>query len=208
MTHAKLAFHYMNFRVLRLDPAYHRLLPNEKVVAKQEFLSAFESAAERMPVAAYAGSGLSAACDVLIWRVSPHLKDLHAMTARLQSAGMGKFLSPARSWLGTVSADRYAWPLRGGRSPGQPPIGNAPNVVVRAARRVGSGAWPEEARFAGARVHLADGRGLGDVDWVTAFETADPLQHREFAAAAPSCAESETVVGILAPIRDIVDSLG
>ena len=35
---------FMNFQLNRLDGSYHVLLPNEKVVAKQELLTAFDTA--------------------------------------------------------------------------------------------------------------------------------------------------------------------
>src|SRR3990167_2752622 len=101
---------YMNFHFMRLEPGYHRLISNEKVVAKQEFLSAFDAMQHRMPIASYALSGLNSDCDLLIWRVSRRLEDLHAMSCRLQYSGLGKYLLTTRTLLGTVSGERYVLP--------------------------------------------------------------------------------------------------
>ena len=84
---------FVNFQILRIDPRYHTLLSNEKVVAKQEFLSCYDTFQRQMKLAAYGLTGLSASGDLLIWRVSPDLALFNQMTGRLQGAGLGKYLT-------------------------------------------------------------------------------------------------------------------
>ncbi|MEK9144618.1 MAG: chlorite dismutase family protein, partial [Elusimicrobiota bacterium] len=93
---------FVNFQVLRIDPRYHTLLSNEKVVAKQEFLSCFDTFQRQMKLAAYGLAGLSASGDLLLWRASPDIGAFNQMTGRLQGAGLGKYLTPSRSFLGTT----------------------------------------------------------------------------------------------------------
>ncbi|MEK7747370.1 MAG: chlorite dismutase family protein, partial [Elusimicrobiota bacterium] len=95
---------FVNFQVLRIDPRYHTLLSNEKVVAKQEFLSCFDTFQRQMKLATYGLTGLSASGDLLLWRASPDLGAFNQMTGRLRGAGLGKYLTPSRSFLG--AADR------------------------------------------------------------------------------------------------------
>ncbi|MEK7743279.1 MAG: chlorite dismutase family protein, partial [Elusimicrobiota bacterium] len=94
---------FVNFQVLRIDPRYHTLLSNEKVVAKQEFLSCFDTFQRQMKLATYGLTGLCASCDLLLWRTSPDLGAFSRMTGRLQGAGLGKYLTPSRSFLGTAA---------------------------------------------------------------------------------------------------------
>lgn len=201
--------YFMNFRFLRLDPDYHKLLANEKVVAKQQFLATWDRVAEHMPVAAYAMTGLSTDCDLLIWRVTAHLTDLNAMSAQLHGSGLGRFLIGVRSWLGTARG-RYENPRAPiGKSEAPAAVlGRSPYLVVRSVRGARPESVPDPARFPAAHLHVVDSAGFDDRDFVTAFETANPLDHRAFVAACGPAPESVTATCILAGIREIVDSFG
>lgn len=203
---------FMNFRFLRLDFSFHKLMPNEKVVARQEFLAVFDTVAEHMPVAVFAVTGLRSDADVLIWRVTRHLTDLHAMSSRLQAAGLGRYLLPTRTWTGTVTGERYAAkPKERGRSAeaeGDGVLGLARYLMVRAVRGEAPGSLPPPSAFPSAHVHVADCTGIDDPAFVTAFETEDPLDHRRYVAASPTAIEAATYTCIRASMREIIDSFG
>ena len=199
---------YMNFRFFRLDPIYLRLMANEKVVAKQEFLATFDSVQERMPIATYALTGLRSDCDLMIWRVTPHVKDLHAMSARVQSSGFGKYLIPTASYTGTVTGGQYALPKRERGRRDSPPnvLGTTPYLVVEALRGVRP---PAPEGCPAGRLHVADSAGLDEQDFVLACETDDPLKYRAFAAKALQGAERRaTYICLQGAMREIIDSLG
>lgn len=191
---------YMNFRLLRLDGAFHRLLPNEKVVAKQELLSAFDAAERTLSISAYATTGLSD-CDLLLWRLSPDVEELHEASCRLHRAGMGKYLEGVRSYLGTVPADRYAV------AAGKPPIlGKAPYLSLRILPSSAGPALQKLQGFPAERLHAADLTGFGADGWAAAFEAQDPLEHRRLAQALPPA--SEVHFALHRETRDLVDNLG
>lgn len=199
---------YMNFRFYRLDSAYLHLMANEKVVAKQEFMATFDSVQERMPIATYALTGLRSDCDLMIWRVTPHIKDLHAMSARLQSSGLGKFFIPAASFTGTVTGNQYALPKTkvGARSAPPKILGIAPYLVVEALR---GDPPPAAGNCSAGKLHIADSRSLDDQDVILACETDDPLKYRAFAAEALKGREPRaTYICLQGAMREIIDSLG
>lgn len=191
---------YMNFRLLRLEGAFHRLLPNEKVVAKQELLSAFDAVERTLSIEAYAVTGLGD-CDLLLWRLSPSLEELHEASCRLHRSGMGKYLAGVRSYLGTVPADRYK-PLSG-----KPPVlAQAPYLSLRVLPPSAGPALETLQGFPAERLHVADLTGFGADGWLAAFEAQDPLEHRRLARALPQASEAH--FALHREVRDLVDNLG
>lgn len=204
---------YMNFAFLRLDPAYHRLMKNEKVVAKQEFLASYDTYQAKIPTAAYALTGVRADCDIMFWRIAPRIDDFNSMSCRLQESGVGKYLTPARSLLGTVAGQDYVPPavLKGSKKGETPKIlGKSPYLFVRPVIGGDPGALPRTVGLPTARLHVADCSGLDDHDYILAFETQEPTEYRTFMAkwADAPTAQCPTYVCLLREIRDIVDSLG
>lgn len=200
--------HYMNFQFLRLESAYHQLMSNEKVVAKQEFLSAFDSMAHRMPIASYAMTGLKTDCDILLWRVSRRLEDLHAMSTRLHYSGLGKYLVTTRSFLGTVSGPRYT--TAAPRVGEEPPVilGRKPYLIVAPVFHPTRETLPQNDPSPSSHLHIADATGLDDPDHIVAFETGDPAEFRQFGKAWKIASDTSTYTCILASIKEIIDSFG
>ncbi len=91
---------YSSFMFLKLDPAFRRLISNEKIAAKQEFENLVASCQEKIFLRTYLISGLRADCDVLFWRMSQDLDFLQELCARTFSAGIGRWLLPTHSFLG------------------------------------------------------------------------------------------------------------
>ncbi|MFH2205068.1 MAG: chlorite dismutase family protein [Elusimicrobiota bacterium] len=202
--------YYMNFHFLRLDHSYHKLISNEKVVAKQDFLSAFDAMAHHMPIATYALSGLRSDCDMLIWRVSRRLEDLHAMSCRLQYSGIGKYLITARTMLGTVSGTRYTPPPQEDTDADGGPtvIGKAPYLIVQPILKNTRNSMPQNDPSSESHLHIADATGLDDPDHIVAFETKDPLEFRQFAESWKIAPDTPTYTCIQAGIKEIIDSFG
>lgn len=98
---------YVQFLFMKVDPAFYALLPNEKVVARQELLSLLDKYSEKLAVIPYSLVGLRADCDLLFWRVSDSLELLEEMSLRLRSVGMGKHLRPVHSLLAVASPPIY-----------------------------------------------------------------------------------------------------
>jgi len=199
---------------LRLDVVFHQLMTNEKVVARQEFMSSFDSFQSKFPVATYALTGLRSDCDILLWRLSTSLDDFHRMSSRLQESGIGKYLFSTHSYLGCVPASRYAWTPGAAHEP-KGVLGTADYLFVRPVWGRAPDPLPDPALFPSARIHIAETFDLPERGFVLAFETPEPREYRDYLAAwnakgsAPSQAQQEpTFVCLLREMRDIVDSFG
>ncbi len=179
---------YAALQILKVEPAYRALLTNEKLAARQEFLSAFDRGAARVRTAAYALAGLAADGDLLVVRASARLEDLNAGAASAADSGLGRHLTPVALYLGTLPAVP------------PPPAGRYICLVpFDAAPRLGAPA--------GARLELLDGRGLGATAAVAMLEGDNPLMGRAFLEAVGRPATGTVRTGLYAEIRDIVDSL-
>lgn len=212
------AAQYANFQFLRLEARFHSLLPNEKVVAKQEFLSACDTFQRQLGVASYALTGLRADCDILLWRVSRSLEALSEMTSRLQYSGMGKFLAPAYSFLGTVEGPELGAGFGSGKylfvHPCRP--SSAPGGPTRAEELMGIVQLRQQAESAALRLHVADCVGLDAAGFVLAFETDTPEEYRRFVRSMVEDSETKLAAATLGgasftclqrAIPDIVDAL-
>jgi len=216
---------FMNFQLLRLDSSYHSLMSNEKVVAKQEFLSSLDAEQRRIPIATYALTGLRADCDLLLWRVASSLEQLQDMSSRLQSSGMGKFIVPVYSFLGAVSDASYVRVQAADKSDAPRPqsFGAARYLFVQpliAAAGASRAEIPKEfsrtaAAHGAVRMHAADCAGFDDPDYLFAFETDDPaawsrlaIELRGGPIASLTERETPTFAAIARDVRDLVDEIG
>ncbi len=98
---------YVNFAFYKLDPAFRRLQSNERIVHKQEFLSAIEGFQKKLMFLTYSLVGLRADCEILFWRIGQDLDAFQEMTSRLQSTGIGKYLIPVYSYLAMTKRSLY-----------------------------------------------------------------------------------------------------
>ena len=179
--------YFATIQALRVEPSFRALLANEKVSAREDYLRAFDRGAEHVRSGAYALSGLADGADILILRASARIEDLHAATALLGAAGLGRHLTPTHVSLGTLAA----MPGPAGRFASIIPLVEAPKDSF----------VPADARLA-----LLDGRGLGTAPFTAVLEGDDPLMGRKFLEAGAK-AGGPVLLGLRAEIRDIVDHL-
>jgi len=198
---------YMNLQFFKLAGGYRTLMSNEKVVAKQEFLSAYDRFLDEIPLAAYALYGLNSEADIMLWRVSPRLETFAKMSARILDAGLGKHLSPVRSYLGTVGGERYEqMPDPKRKIPG--PIGITRYLSVTAIEPADGEKLLSCAGPAKERLHLLDGRGLGEHRMVAALEAVEASELQKLLAKLPGPVPGPTHTCLFGKIGDIIDGLG
>ena len=213
---------YVGFSFYRIDPAYRRLQSNEKVVLKQEFLSAVEPFQKKLHYASYSLVGLKADCDLLLWRTASDLERLQEMTSRLQCVGIGRWLVGVRSYLGVGSA-----PASGEKPAHEAARGRY--LLVRPVTK--TRAWhalsaDEQKRLSeepqgllakrpSVKIHAVSSLGLDDPDAVLAVETDDPqdlaaLQRELGASKSALYIQSDTPAFLCAhqDLGAILDSLG
>jgi chlorite dismutase len=91
---------YANFMMLRLDPAFRRLMSNERIAAKQELENMVSSVQENVFLRTYSLLGLEADCDMLLWMASQDLRAIQTAWARIAMSGAGTYLSPTQCYIG------------------------------------------------------------------------------------------------------------
>jgi len=205
---------FAHFAFLRLDSQFRTLQSNEKLVARQQFLSVVDPIQRDAPLfCAYAVGGLSSDSDVLLWRAAGGLEALQDSFHRLMSHGMGRYLVPVRSHLAVPVGEM------------EPP--KAPYLFVRASRRAcGEDLSPpqrqelaaEESRVLSkhpsVKPHAFETFEPGQ-DFLMAYETKSPLDFMAFLrdlrsskAGSWAGATSSTQAAVRKDIRDLVDAIG
>jgi chlorite dismutase len=209
-------FHHFGF--YRVDAAYRRLLQNEKVVGKQEFLSVVETFSDRIALATYSLVGLRGDSDLLLWRAGSDLEALQEMAARALAAGVGKYLVASQSYLGFAPSQEHARVEDGPRFLFLQPMNRtAPWRELPPAdrKRLADEESALAKRFADVRVRLVPVFGLEDHDVLLSAETARPQAVLEFAQTLRSSASSRYLspngtgfACIRHELNDVLDQLG
>ena len=94
---------FSSFSFLRMQPEFKRLSPNEQMTAKREFEDMLASHQERIFLRTYMTAGLNAESDIMIWRMCRRVSRLQELSSILMKTGMGKWLIPAKEYLGIFS---------------------------------------------------------------------------------------------------------
>ena len=98
---------YVNFRFLKVDPAWRRLPAAERQQGKHEFCQVVSQHADRMTVLAYSLVGIRGDCDFMLWRIGYELDAMQEMSAKLLATGLGKYLTIPYSYLSMTKSSIY-----------------------------------------------------------------------------------------------------
>lgn len=177
---------FVQVLALRLDPAWRRLADEERERDVAEFARTAESVRGEIFMESYSLVGLRPDADFVLVRLASSLKQLEETAARLLGAGVGRWMSVARSFIGLTRPSRYV------RKPGaqeQAIISGerAAYLVVypftkthdwyRLSREARQGMMNEHIRvgheFPQVRQLLAYSTGLDDQEFIVAYETND-----------------------------------
>ena len=221
---------FVNFLFLKVGPAFRTLQSNEKLVAKAEFLDSFDRYHGKTVVLSYSLVGLRADCDLLLWRIDPNLDTFQAVSERLLTTGIGKYLTPVYSFLAsTKPPESHGKQLlvEPAGDPGMPgkfkyvfvhPLVKSRNWYnLPAAER--SGILEDQARirarFPGVKLHTAYSFGLDEQEFMMAFESDKPDDFLELAAelresgwGAYTLRDTPTFTCVAKDLREILDGLG
>ena len=176
---------FVNFLCYSLDPAFRRLPEAERSAGIREFVKALAQSRSDVQIRAYLGIGLRHDTDFFIWAIAKDLAPFQSLTADLLRGGMGRYLKAPYTFLAMTRPSVY--------NPGHIPAfeaGEKPRKYLFLYPFVKSREWyllPFEERRRMMRGHMAVGElypmvrlnttysfGLGDQDFVLAFETDEP----------------------------------
>ena len=176
---------FVNFLCFSLDPAFRRLPEPERKKGIQEFLAALKRERSGLSIRIYLSIGLRQDTDFFFWAIAKELDAFQPLTADLLRTGLGQYLKQSHTFVAMTRPSVYN-PM------------HIPAFETDSASRkylflypfVKSREWyllPFEKRREIMRGHMSVGEqypmvrlnttysfGLGDQDFVLAFETDQP----------------------------------
>lgn len=104
---AEEARQYVQYALYRVDSAWRTLPEEERVKGVSQAVAAVKDASQRFIVKTFSTYGLRADADVLFWKISERLEDLHEFARDLHRTGLGRHLANTHSFLGMTKRSVY-----------------------------------------------------------------------------------------------------
>ena len=176
---------YVDFLFFKVDPSFRRVGEKEKLAAVKEFQKVLEENRTLFKVRPYLTLGLRAEIDFLLWAITEDLEKVQQFVADLYQTGLGKYLSLVYSFVALKKPSQYALPHQQAFEKEDPP-----KKFLFIYPFVKSREWyllPFEKRqeimnehlrvaheYPSVRLNTTYAFGLGDQDFVLAFEADEP----------------------------------
>ncbi len=176
---------FVDFLCFSLDPTFRRLPRDQRSREAEEFASELRSARPDVDLRLYLSIGLRSDTDFFLWAIAKDLAPFQALTSDLLKTGLGQYLRLSYTFVAMTRPSAY--------NPGHIPAfqqGEAPRKYLFLYPFVKSREWyllPFDQRREMMRRHMSIGEqypmvrlnttysfGLGDQDFVLAFETDQP----------------------------------
>lgn len=176
---------FVNFLCYALDPVFRRLPAQERAAGLKDFLKGISQERAGVRFRMYVSLGLRQEVDFFLWAIAKDLAPFQALAVDLAQTGLGAYLTTPYTFLAMTRPSQY--------NPGHIPafqVGEEPRKYLFLYPFVKSREWyllPFEERRRMMRGHMAIGErypmvrlnttysfGLGDQDFVLAFETDEP----------------------------------
>jgi chlorite dismutase len=98
---------FVNFAFYKLDPEFRRQSEHEKIQARSEFLSLFQTKRPGLLCLTYSTVGLKGDCDVLLWRISTSTDEFQAHSQLINKSRLGAYLRMHTSFLSMTKRSMY-----------------------------------------------------------------------------------------------------
>ncbi len=220
---------YIQALGLRVEAAWRRLDPSERVRDCEAFVRAWDSAADDgVRAFSYSTIGIKAGTDLLLWRMGPSLEALESTAARLLTAGAGRWMEVSHSFVGRIGPSQYVRKptaqeqsmFEGERSrylAVYPFVKSADWYLL--SREARQGIMNEHMRvghdYPAVRQLLAYSFGIDDQEFVVAYETDDLVAYgdlvralRETEGRRSTVRDTPILTGIHRPLPEILGMLG
>ncbi|MBA3749475.1 MAG: chlorite dismutase family protein [Nitrosopumilus sp.] len=176
---------FLNFTFYKVDPKWRWLNELGKDESSIEFLELLRSANTKMKVKTYSTIGLRHDCEFMIWTISPSLENIQVFISKIYSTILGKYVEPTNTFLSLTRKSIYSNQVKLGFENDD----TAPLKYLVVYPFIKSREWyllPLEKRKQMMDEHIKVGRkypairlnttysfGIGDQDFMLAFETDD-----------------------------------
>ena len=178
---------FFNFTFFKIDPKWRWLNEIGKDESSIEFLELLRAANTKMKVKTYSTVGLRHDCDFLILTISTSLENIQVFASKIYSTILGKYVEPVNTFLSLTRKSTYSNQVKLGFE--RDDDGDAPLKYLVVYPFIKSREWyllPLETRKQMMDEHIKVGRkypdirlnttysfGIGDQDFMLAFETDD-----------------------------------
>src|SRR5436190_23742781 len=99
---------YVAYTCYRVDPAWRRLLVEERQAASDAFAEAVEDLADRFDhLRAYTTAGVRPETDFFLWKITDRYEALGELGAALNATPLAGWLETPYSYLATTKASQY-----------------------------------------------------------------------------------------------------
>ncbi|HEY7110166.1 MAG TPA: chlorite dismutase family protein [Nitrososphaeraceae archaeon] len=217
---------YLSFSFYKVDAKWRWLNDLGKAEAAAEFGNLFDIASTKMKIRTYSTIGLRKNSDFMIWMISDTIKKIQILTSKVYSTVFGKYIEISDLFLSAARESTYANSVTPGFMTEDEPMKY--NIVYPFIK---SREWyllPFQDRKKMMDEHIAVGRqfpsirlntsysfGLGDQDFMLAFETDDLMDFqdlivklRETQVSKYVVKDTPMIVCVFEDIKSIVRSLG
>lgn len=176
--------HFFNFTFYKVDPKWRWLNEIGKDEAIIEFLELLKVANTKMKIRTYSTIGLRHESEFMIWSITPSVENIQVLTSKIYSTILGKYVEPVSTFLSLTRKSVYSNQVKRGFE-----TEDAPMKYVIVYPFIKSRDWyllPFEQRKQMMDEHIKVGRkypdirlnttysfGIGDQDFMLAFETQD-----------------------------------
>jgi chlorite dismutase len=217
---------YLNFSFYKIDPKWRWLNDIGKEEAAKEFAMLIETARTKMNVETYSTMGLRKESEFMIWMISDTVEKMQILTSKIYSTVIGKYIDISELYLSAARPSAYSSILTPAFMTDNKPMKY--NVVYPFIK---SREWyllPFEERKKMMDEHIAVGRkfpqirlntsysfGLGDQDFMLAFETENLkdfqdliVKLRETQVSRYVVKDTPMIVCVYKDVEAIIKSLG
>lgn len=217
---------YLNFSFYKVDSKWRWLNDIGKDEAAKEFSSLIDIANTKMKVRTYSTVGLRKESDFMLWSISDSIEKIQLLTSKVYTTVLGKYIDASEVYLSAARPSIYSNKTTPGFMEDELPLKY--NIVYPFIK---SREWyllPYEKRNEMMKEHINVGRkfpqirlntsysfGIGDQDFMLAFETDNLMDFqeliiklRETQVSRYIVRDTPMIVCVHKKIFDIIKSLG
>ena len=178
---------FVDFLCFSLEPAFRRLSKTEQDQRVREFLQALEKKREDLDLRCYLAIGLRSDTDFFIWAIAKDLAPFQRLTAELMATGLGHYLKLSFVFVAMTRPSVYnpmhlpAFSVGGGETQYRylflyPFVKSREWYLLpfEKRREIMRGHMSIGEQYPMVRLNTTYSFGLGDQDFVLAFETDQP----------------------------------
>ncbi|MBI4564856.1 MAG: chlorite dismutase family protein [Planctomycetes bacterium] len=216
---------YVDFLCYTIDPAFRRLDENARAGAAAEFKRLLKNPGGKLEIRPYLTAGFRIDCDFFLWLIAKDPVEFQTFTTTLWKAAIGTYLHARYAYLGVTkpspylpghlqhfergpATDPYAfiYPFTKTHEWYQLPVEKRRQMMI-VHNEIGH-------KFPGVKINTTYQFGLGDYDFMLAFECADPKEFsdlvqrlRETEARLYTAADTPLIPGVKKTPEELIAAL-